>query len=70
MTVEGKIKECGELKEYELPQETVWIAIYKHQEEEGGIWSSWTEMSKDKLLEHLRHSTSKRYGVRIYSIKV
>jgi len=69
MTVEGKITECGELKEYEVPQETVWIALYKYQEE-GGIWSSWTEMSKDKLLEHLRHPTNKRYGVRIYSIKV
>jgi hypothetical protein len=69
MSIEGKIKECGELTEYELPQETVWIALYKFQEE-GGLWTSWTEMSKDKLLEHLRYSTNKKYGARIYSIKV
>lgn len=70
MTVVGKVEEAGELKEFELPQEVLWIAVYKYQEA-GGMWSTMGFHSKDKLMEWLRYrSTGPLHGVRIYSINL
>jgi len=70
MTVVGTVEEAGELKKFELPQEVLWIAVYKYQET-GGIWSTMAFHERAKLMEWLRYpSVGPLHGVRIYSIKL
>jgi len=70
MTVEGTIKEVGELKEFELMQDVLWIAVYRHSSDTG-MWSSMSFHEKDKLLDFLRNEHyGKRYSVRIYKINL
>jgi hypothetical protein len=70
MTIEGTIKEAGELKEFELMQDVLWIAVYRFSKD-SGMWTSTSYHEKDKLLEFLRNSSfGTRYDVRIYKINL
>lgn len=68
--IEGTVKEMGELTEFEmLPPKALYVAVYSFYEDLS-YWSAMADMDKNRLLSNLSTTTSKYYGVRIYSIPV
>ena len=69
--IEGKITEMGELKEYEvLPPKTLYVAVYSYYEDLS-YWCCMSNMDKNELLKCMQNSSSsKYYGVRIYTITI